>query len=88
MVPGWELNVSRSTIQYVLPENTTTIINLNGLCPPNLFLVVIVCSSPPNFEQRSAIRDTWASLADDSTRVAFLLGKIDNSSIQVNGFIE
>ncbi|XP_046681951.1 beta-1,3-galactosyltransferase 1-like isoform X2 [Homalodisca vitripennis] len=82
MVQGWETNISRNTRQYVLPENLTTIINVNNLCPPDLLLVVIVCSAPANFEQRTAIRDTWASLADHSARVAFLLGESDNATVQ------
>ncbi|XP_054279363.1 beta-1,3-galactosyltransferase 1-like [Macrosteles quadrilineatus] len=82
MVQGWEANISRNTRQYVLPENVTTAINVNNLCPSDLFLLVIVCSAPANFEQRSAIRDTWASLAEDSARVAFLLGESDNSTLQ------
>lgn len=83
MVQGWETNISRDTRQYVLPDNVTTLINPIGLCPSNLFLVVVVCSAPANFEQRSAIRDTWASLADESVRVAFLLGETDNATVQV-----
>lgn len=83
MVQGWETNISRNTRHYVLPDNETTLININSLCPPELLLVVVVCSAPPNFESRTAIRDTWASLADDSTRVAFLLGESDNATVQV-----
>lgn len=85
MVQGWETNISRDTRQYVLPDNVTTVINPTSLCPPNLFLVVIVCSAPANFEQRNAIRETWASLADESARVAFLLGESDNATVQVCG---
>lgn len=85
MVQGWELNISRDTRQYVQPGNLTALISASNLCPPDspILLLVIVCSAPGNTEQRVAIRETWASRADNNVRVAFLVGESDNATIQV-----
>jgi len=79
---------------FIHPENETTILSpsfelcRNGTSKP-LFLLVAVCSAMTNFEARSAIRDTWGTLASQmpdnvkNTQVLFVLGTGDNLTIQV-----
>ncbi|KAJ9599351.1 hypothetical protein L9F63_010172, partial [Diploptera punctata] len=87
-IPGWSYNTSRDLHNYILPNNVTAIIPQMDLCSsPELFLLVVVCSAVANFEQRSAIRDTWASVpsitnSSNTVKVAFLLGDPDNSTLQ------
>lgn len=54
-IPGWSFNTSRDTRDYILPDDNTTILNVN-VCAPidnkKLFLLVVVCSSLNNFDQR------------------------------------
>lgn len=71
-IAGWSANTSRQTINYVLPaENTTVIDPLNvctaeertgeGLENEKVFLLIVVCSAPRNFEARQTIRETWGN---------------------------
>ena len=88
-IAGWSYNTSRDLHHYILPDNVTAIIPQVDLCSsPDLFLLVIVCSSVANFKQRAAIRETWASApsitnSSNTVKVAFLLGDPDNSTLQV-----
>uniref|UniRef100_A0A1B6DVG6 Hexosyltransferase n=1 Tax=Clastoptera arizonana TaxID=38151 RepID=A0A1B6DVG6_9HEMI len=83
MVPGWEMNISRNARDYVQPGNSTILIPASHICPKSsLLLLVIVCSAPTNFEQRIAIRETWASMAENYVKVAFLLGETNNETVQ------
>ncbi|XP_073964711.1 uncharacterized protein isoform X2 [Choristoneura fumiferana] len=66
VVAGWSIHTNRDTKIYVQPNNVTTIHEPKHICPPhtrnkknNLFLLIIVCSSTTNFDQRVAIRETW-----------------------------
>ncbi|XP_014362624.2 uncharacterized protein LOC106714171 isoform X1 [Papilio machaon] len=67
-VAGWSINTNRDTKIYVQPENVTTIHEPKDICPKSnrkeknkLFLLIFVCSSTSNFEQRVAIRETWGN---------------------------
>ncbi|XP_060808628.1 uncharacterized protein LOC106131756 isoform X2 [Amyelois transitella] len=66
LVAGWSIDSNRDTRIYVQPNNVTIIHEPNDVCPKstrdkknNLFLLIIVCSSTTNFEERQAIRETW-----------------------------
>ena len=52
----------------------------------DLFLLVIVFSAIKNFNERQAIRDSWASETTPNTQVIFLLGHLGNDTIplQIN----
>lgn len=74
-IAGWSANTSRQTIHYVLPaENTTVIDPLNvctaeertgdGLENEKVFLLIVVCSAPRNFEARQTIRETWGNVSE------------------------
>ncbi|CAH2056547.1 unnamed protein product, partial [Iphiclides podalirius] len=67
-VAGWSIHTNRDTKIYVQPENVTTIHEPKDVCPKRnrreknkLFLLIVVCSSTVNFEQRLAIRETWGN---------------------------
>ncbi|CAK1593545.1 unnamed protein product [Parnassius mnemosyne] len=67
-VAGWSIHTNRDTKIYVQPENVTTIHEPKDVCPKTsrndknkLFLLIVVCSSTVNFEQRVAIRETWGN---------------------------
>lgn len=53
-----------------------------------ILVLIIVCSAVKNFEQRYAIRKTWASTynpinLNSTIRIGFLLGLPDNNTLQV-----
>ncbi|XP_061197868.1 beta-1,3-galactosyltransferase 1-like [Saccostrea echinata] len=56
----------------------------------HIFLLVIVCVSPANSEQRQTIRETWGSVAeyDPSIKIMFLLGNPQNLTIQTQVIVE
>lgn len=60
------------------PHNFEYIINEPGTCQGDVFLLVLICSRPDNFEQRSAIRNTWGTHAlvpGLRTKILFMLGE-------------
>ncbi|KAJ0170127.1 hypothetical protein K1T71_014055 [Dendrolimus kikuchii] len=63
LVTGWSVHTNRDTKIYVRPNNVTTVIDPKDVClkDNNLFLLIVVCSSTENFEERRAIRETWGS---------------------------
>ncbi|XP_067674807.1 beta-1,3-galactosyltransferase 1-like [Haliotis asinina] len=66
------LKLSTRTKQYPF------LLNVLGACDRPTELVVIVCSSPSNFVERTAIRKTWGLVAKDpkyNIRLVFLLGR-------------
>lgn len=86
-VEGWEHNISRNTDNYVAPDNLTVLMKPVNFCSTPMFLLIIVCSAPKNFEARMTIRETWASeenLLKLSTKVYFLVGETENSIHEVN----
>lgn len=77
-VNGWDFNTSKNAHKYILPHNTSLIIKPQDFCNTPVFLIIIVCSAPNNFEARNVIRDTWASmenLSQFSVKIYFLLGQ-------------
>ncbi|XP_041986062.1 uncharacterized protein LOC121738203 [Aricia agestis] len=67
-VAGWSIHTNRDTRIYVQPENVTAIHEPKDVCSRSdrskknkLFLLIVVCSATDNFEQRTAIRETWGS---------------------------
>ncbi|XP_062582547.1 beta-1,3-galactosyltransferase 1-like [Saccostrea cucullata] len=56
----------------------------------HIFLLVIVCVSSGNSEQRQTIRETWGSVAeyDPSIKLMFLLGNPQNITIQTQVVVE
>ena len=75
-----------------LHRNLTFFLDRKELCQKDIFAVIMVCSSAENFEQRTAIRETWGNVGRQSerrTKVMFLLGlpgpggvSMNNKSIQ------
>ncbi|XP_040159681.1 uncharacterized protein LOC120898208 isoform X2 [Anopheles arabiensis] len=74
-IAGWGLNTSRATVDYVLPEENTTLIDPLNVCTTEersglveesgkVFLLIVVCSSARNFEARQAIRETWGRVRE------------------------
>ncbi|KAG6451560.1 uncharacterized protein LOC115444507 isoform X2 [Manduca sexta] len=65
LVAGWSANTNRDTKVYVQPNNITTLHEPTDVCHKQqknkLFLLIVVCSSTTNFEQRAAIRQTWGN---------------------------
>lgn len=52
-IPGWNFNTSRETVDYVIPNANTTLIDPVQVCSGNkIFLLVVVCSSAGNFDAR------------------------------------
>lgn len=55
-IPGWSFNTSRETTDYILPDDNTTLLEPVNLCVSldgrKLFLLIVVCSSLNNFDQR------------------------------------
>ncbi|KAL1130627.1 hypothetical protein AAG570_011869 [Ranatra chinensis] len=87
LVAGWEVNVTRKTRVYVVPDNETSLISGLQVCQPQgdvtaPNLVVVVCSAPGHIEARHAIRETWARHNISSVRIAFILGITTNVSLQ------
>nr|XP_018910325.1 PREDICTED: beta-1,3-galactosyltransferase 1-like isoform X1 [Bemisia tabaci]XP_018910327.1 PREDICTED: beta-1,3-galactosyltransferase 1-like isoform X1 [Bemisia tabaci]XP_018910328.1 PREDICTED: beta-1,3-galactosyltransferase 1-like isoform X1 [Bemisia tabaci]XP_018910329.1 PREDICTED: beta-1,3-galactosyltransferase 1-like isoform X1 [Bemisia tabaci]XP_018910330.1 PREDICTED: beta-1,3-galactosyltransferase 1-like isoform X1 [Bemisia tabaci]XP_018910331.1 PREDICTED: beta-1,3-galactosyltransferas len=76
-VLGWEpsKNLSVAAFLETVDVNGRREDSENGsVCDSELLLLVVVCSSPEKEALRTAIRQTWASLQDQSVRVVFLLG--------------
>ena len=62
----WPSNQTRDANLLLRPQEVTTRIWPNSICHKNasnqdLFLLVIVFSAIKNFDERQAIRDSWAS---------------------------
>ncbi|XP_054718208.1 beta-1,3-galactosyltransferase 1-like [Uloborus diversus] len=77
------MEAQRDMRRYILPENGSQALMPRNACNGSVFVVVLVCSSVPNFDARQAIRDTWAQDAAklNNMRVFFLLGKSSNESL-------
>ncbi|XP_060519925.1 beta-1,3-galactosyltransferase 5-like [Cylas formicarius] len=54
---------------------------LNGDCDERVFLLVLVHSSPGNFERRRVVRETWGGLGPNTTLV-FLLGMVESDLVR------
>ncbi|KAG5343217.1 B3GT1 galactosyltransferase, partial [Acromyrmex heyeri] len=86
-LPGWSYNTSRDLCAYIHPENNTSILNPTGICSLPPYLLIIICSAVANQEARTAIRSTWANkynldnLYNSTVKIAFLLGKSDNDTL-------
>lgn len=65
-VEGWSHNTSRSTTDYIFPNENTTLIEPPTLCrePDPIFLLIVVCSSANNFEARQSIRESWGNTTE------------------------
>ena len=89
-MPGWSYNTSRDLCAYIHPENNTSILNPTGICSLPPYLLIIICSAVANQEARTAIRSTWANkynldnLYNSTVKIAFLLGKSDNDTLNVS----
>ncbi|XP_039451236.1 beta-1,3-galactosyltransferase 2-like [Culex pipiens pallens] len=73
-IAGWSANTSRQTAHYVLPAENTTVIDPVNVCSAEertgeglenekVFLLIVVCSAPRNFEARQTIRETWGNVS-------------------------
>lgn len=75
----------RDLTRFVLPDNNTNLLLPRLQCNDSLFVVIIVCSSVPNFDSRLAIRSTWGQYASrvQNVQLFFLLGKSSNDSLNL-----
>ncbi|KAK5647228.1 hypothetical protein RI129_002120 [Pyrocoelia pectoralis] len=82
-IDGWSKTTSRDAAVYINPTYSTLLTKPKNLCPLHTYLMIIVCSSPSNFEQRIAVRETWGLFKNTTAvKLYFLLGKTDNTTIQ------
>lgn len=70
------------------PHPYKFILNNDNLCSnDNFTLLILVCSSVRNYEQRKTIRETWGSMATNTSnmgkdfRLAFLIGDVENDKV-------
>lgn len=73
-----------------MPNSSTMLMRPESLCEMPIFLLVFVCSAPPNFEERNAIRESWAmdrNISNTLVRVYFLMGQTFDMSLQVFGLL-
>lgn len=65
-VRGWLYNKSRQPSEYILPNINTTLLQPPSLCrkPDPIFLLIVVMSSPKNFQARQSIRATWGNSSE------------------------
>ncbi|KAK4885741.1 hypothetical protein RN001_002012 [Aquatica leii] len=85
ILDGWNVNTSRDITIYISPNISTTVTKPESLCKSKGFLLVIVCSSPMNFEQRVGIRESWGldrNISNSIISIYFLLGLTINSTVQ------
>ena len=97
----WPATQSRNSNVLSRPEENTTLLAPSTICNPNivsssnatnydqdLVILVIIFSAVSNFQERQAIRDSWASDTDSlpNIKVIFLLGTISNldNNLQTN----
>ena len=86
----WPVNQSRNARELILPDKRTTILTPDVCRASNTskeahpFLLVIVCSSVPNFEARYSIRESWAKETEalKKVKVVFLVGTEVNDTHQ------
>jgi len=86
----WPVNQSRNARELILPDKRTTILTpdvcraSNNSKEAHPFLLVIVCSSVPNFEARYSIRESWAKETEalKKVKVVFLVGTEVNDTHQ------
>ena len=86
----WPANQSRNTRELILPDQRTIILSpevcraSNTSAEAHPFLLVIVCSSVPNFEARYSIRESWAQEAEalKKVKVVFMVGTEVNETHQ------
>uniref|UniRef100_A0A0K8R6M3 Hexosyltransferase n=1 Tax=Ixodes ricinus TaxID=34613 RepID=A0A0K8R6M3_IXORI len=71
------------------PENGDYIVHPANLCKSRNSLIhldylVLIYSAPEHFDQRNAIRETWASelKRDSNSRTAFLLARTEDDNVQ------
>ncbi|KAL3856615.1 hypothetical protein ACJMK2_011350 [Sinanodonta woodiana] len=80
------LNVGEPTYPIMLWNKY--LINNPDLCnmADNISVLIVVKTDPLNFERRNIIRNTWSNYTHHSvvTRVLFLMGKVQNETIQEN----
>lgn len=69
---------NKHDFQYLISEETAC--RQDGV----IFLLVVVCVSAGNLQQRQTIRDTWGSVAikDPAMKLMFLLGNPNNVTLQ------
>ena len=80
----WPANQSRDANILSRPTENTTKISPWTACNQSTnnaseILLVVVCSAMSNFNERQAIRESWASDQLEYVKVIFLLGKVFNS---------
>ncbi|XP_078581259.1 beta-1,3-galactosyltransferase 1-like [Branchiostoma floridae x Branchiostoma japonicum] len=64
---------------------TFTLNNLDKCKNENVFLLIVVTTSPANFDERQAIRDTWGNESNVNgviIKTVFAVGMVDNSTVQ------
>lgn len=89
----WPENMTRAAYELIRINESSTLIQPAKVCVQNeaadkdaapTLLLVIVCSAARNFEQRNAVRNSWAQkdLTPQNVKVIFLVGHSANFSGQ------
>lgn len=78
--------------QHLQSYNANRPANITSpFCGPAVQILIMVTSAPKNTRSRNAIRETWGSrnnIWPKSVRVAFVLGRTANETIQVSSKCE
>ncbi|XP_022909732.1 beta-1,3-galactosyltransferase 1-like [Onthophagus taurus] len=84
-VDGWENNRSRDVSLYIQPDNLTSILLPGKFCKNKTDLLIMITSTPTNFDERNVIRETWASdkiIQNFNVDYYFMLGEVTNDTLQ------
>lgn len=87
-------SVTPSIMPEVNPHNYQYIILEDKICDKKdnkeVYLMVVICVAPGNFEHRHVIRNTWGSIVQSSAdvRLVFILGKPKDNDIQLKIYNE
>lgn len=86
-VAGWSPNTSRETVNYILPNENTALIEPPTLCRKTkpIFLLIVVCSTAKNFQSRQTIRETWGNSKEFNYPMFYQFhGSYNKSFLQVD----
>ena len=86
MPPNSSRQLENSTWR-TLHRHVSFVINNKEICHKDTFAVIMVFSSAENFEQRTAIRETWGTVSQNTanrTKVIFLLGSPNHEQLYPN----
>ncbi|KAK6181482.1 hypothetical protein SNE40_009324 [Patella caerulea] len=80
-----DISTERTAETIINPHNYSYILNQPGACHANTVLIMMVCTSMKNFQEREAIRNTWGAVGRDTKSnitVLFLVGSGGSEDLQ------